>query len=93
VVKVAEEKAGVGPLADEAAALARDAVDAARRALEVAARWRRKYLTLKRRSRLVLDKVRDAVAELESAGGNDPRVRAALELLYDLERMLAVVGE
>ena len=80
-----EEKAGVGPqLAAEAAALAKDAVLAARAALKVASRWRAKYRALKRRSRLVLDKVRDAVAQLEAADGNDPRVQAALELLYDI---------
>jgi hypothetical protein len=66
-------------------------VDAARRALEVAARWRRKYLALKRRSRPALDKVRDAVAQLEASDGGDPHVQAALEILYDLERMLEVV--
>jgi hypothetical protein len=68
--------------------IARQAVDVAREALAVAARWRRKYRALRRRA---LDKLRDAVAELEAADGSDPHVRAALELLYEVERLLGVV--
>jgi hypothetical protein len=91
VVRVAEEKVGVGPqLAAEAAALAKDAVDAAQRALECAARWRRKYRALKRRA---LARLRDVVAHLEAADGNDPRVRNALEILYDVVNDLEVSEE
>jgi hypothetical protein len=83
----AEEVSGV---VEEYASVARQAVDVAKQAVEAAKLWRRKYRALRRRA---LERVRDAVAELESADGSDPHVRAALELLYDLERMLGVVGE
>jgi hypothetical protein len=78
---------------EEYASVAKQAVDVARQAVDAARLWRRRYLTLKRRSRLVLDKVRDAVAQLEAADGNDPHVQAALELLYDLEHSLEVGGK
>jgi hypothetical protein len=83
----AEEVSGV---IEEYRSVAKQAVDTARRALEVASRWRRKYRALKRRS---LSRLKDAIAALESADGNDPHVRVALELLYDLEHSLEVGGK
>jgi selenocysteine lyase/cysteine desulfurase len=96
VVKVKEEKAGIGPLVEEAAALAKEAVDAAQRALEVAARWRRKYSRLRRRAERALERLRDAVAELEEAerfGDDRVHVRNALEILYDVASDLEVGEE
>ena len=90
---MAEEKAGP-QLAAEAAALAKEAVDAARAALKVASRWRAKYRALKRRA---LAKLRDALAELEEAerfgDDNHVHVRNALSILYDVVNDLEVVEE
>jgi hypothetical protein len=87
----AEEVSGV---IEEYRSVAKQAVDTARRALEVAARWRRRYRTLKRRT---LAKLRDCVAELQEAErfGDDNRVhvRNALEILYDVVKDLEVSEE
>jgi hypothetical protein len=97
VVKVEEEKAGVGPLVDETASLAKEAVGAAQRALEVARGWRRKYLRAKRRALRVLERLQAAISELEEVerfdDGNREHVRNALELLYDAVHDLEVIEE
>jgi len=51
----------------------------------------RRYRRLLRRAQRALDKVRDAIAEFEAADGGDPHVRAGLEILYEVERLLGVV--
>jgi len=53
---------------------------------------RKRHRSLKRRSQLALSKVKDAIAELEAADGS-PHVEAALEFLYDAERLLGVEEE
>ena len=80
----AEEKVG-RPLVEECVGVAREAVDAACRALALAKLWQRKYRALKRRA---LARLRDVVAHLEAADGNDPHVQAAREILHDLEHSL-----
>ena len=85
---------GVAPGAlEEAVSVARQAVDVARQAVEAARLWLRRYRRLLRRAQRALDKLRDAIAEFEAADGGDPHVRAGLELLYDVERLLGVLEE
>ena len=54
-------------------------------------RWR--YKSLKRRTQLALSKLKDIVAELEAVDYDNPHIETALELLYDLERLLEVSEE
>jgi hypothetical protein len=54
--------------------------------------WKR-YKRLKLRSQRALERLREAVAELEAVDSRDPRVQAGLELLYDVERLLEVIEE
>jgi acyl-CoA reductase-like NAD-dependent aldehyde dehydrogenase len=69
------------------------AVSALRDAVEVAKAWRAKARELERKLRRAAERLRDAIAELEAAESGDPRVRAGLEILYDVERILGVVEE
>ena len=82
---------------EEYASVAKQAVDVARQAVDAARLWRRKYLTLKRRSRRVLERLQTAVAQLEEAArfGDNNRVhmRNALSILYDVIRDLEVSQE
>jgi acyl-CoA reductase-like NAD-dependent aldehyde dehydrogenase len=78
---------------EEYAGVAREAVDVARQAVEAAKLWQRRCRRLVRRAQRALDKLRDIAAELESADSDDPHVRAGLELLYEVERLLSGVVE
>jgi acyl-CoA reductase-like NAD-dependent aldehyde dehydrogenase len=78
---------------EEYASVARDAVNMARQFAEVAKSQLRRYKRLLRRAERALDKVRDAIAEFEASDGGDPHVRAGLELLYEVERLLEGVVE
>jgi hypothetical protein len=69
------------------------AINALRDAVLLAKSWRNRYRRLARRVGRALDKVRDIAAELESADSNDPHVRAALEIVYEVERLLSGVIE
>jgi hypothetical protein len=53
----------------------------------------RRYRSLKRRNRLALEKLKDVVAELEAVDYDNPHIETALELLYDIERLLGVVED
>jgi hypothetical protein len=53
--------------------------------------WKR-YKRLKLRSQRALERLREAVAELEAVDSRDPHVQAGLELLYDVERLLEIEG-
>jgi hypothetical protein len=68
------------------------ALSGLRDAVEVAKLWRSRYRRLARRVGRALERLRDAIVELEAAGG-DPHVRAGLEHLYEVERLLGVVEE
>jgi len=54
---------------------------------------RRRYRSLKRRNQLALLKLKDIVAELEAVDYDNPHIETALELLYDLEKLLSGVVE
>lgn len=69
------------------------AVSALRDAVEVAKAWRARARELERRLRRAAERLKDAIAELEAAESGGPRVQAALEILYDVERILGVVEE
>jgi hypothetical protein len=69
------------------------AVSALRDAVEVAKAWRAKAHELERKLRRAAERLRNAVAELEAADSSDPHVRAGLEILYDVERLLEGVVE
>jgi len=53
----------------------------------------RRYRSLKKRTRLALEKLRDAIAEFEADDCGSPHVEAGLEILYDVERLLEVVED
>ncbi len=69
------------------------AVSALRDAVEVAKAWRARARELERKLRRAAERLKDAIAELEAAESGGPRVQAALEILYDVERTLGVVEE
>jgi hypothetical protein len=69
------------------------AISGLRDAIEVAKLWRSRYRRLARRVGRALSRLKDAVSELEAAGGGDLHVQAALEILYDVEKLLSGVVE
>ena len=77
--------------AEELVSLCREAIEVGRQLGAAAKLWQGRYRRLLRRAQRALDKVRDIAAELESADSNDPHVRAALEIVYEVERLLGVV--
>jgi hypothetical protein len=77
--------------AEELAGIAWQAVNVARQLAEVAKLWQRRYRRLLRRAQRALERLKDAIGEFEAADSSDPHVRAGLELLYEVERLLGVV--
>jgi hypothetical protein len=73
---------------EDAVSVAKQAVGVARQALKAAMLWRRRCGRLARRAGRALERLEDAIAELEGAGGSDPRVRSAIELLRDAREEL-----
>jgi hypothetical protein len=66
------------------------AISALRDAVGLVKVWRARARELERKLRRAAERLRDAIAELEAAGGGDPHVRAALGILHDVERLLEV---
>ncbi|MCC6051500.1 MAG: hypothetical protein LM580_12380 [Thermofilum sp.] len=79
--------------AEELVSLCREAIEVGRQLGAAAKLWQGRYRRLLRRAQRALDKVRDIAAELESADSDDPHVRAALEIVYEVERLLSGVVE
>jgi len=79
--------------AEELVSLCREAIEVGRQLGAAAKLWQGRYRRLLRRAQRALDKVRDAIAELESADSNDPHVQAALELLYEVVEEFEVGGK
>jgi uncharacterized protein (UPF0335 family) len=71
----------------------RQALERVERLEELSEVMRRRYRSLKRRNQLALEKLKDVVAELEAVDYDNPHVETALELLYDIERLLEVAED
>jgi uncharacterized protein (UPF0335 family) len=71
----------------------RQALERVERLEELSEVLRRRYRSLKRRNQLALLKLKDIVAELEAVDYDNPHIETALELLYDIERLLEVVED